>query len=187
MRARERDSRIVRGLLTAMMMITVSFWALPASADPAPADTSTTDASLAGGRLALRTSWSEILSHSVNLGPSEAGDVGVIAQLRTDTAPVLLEQWAAVRGLAVTWDPGDDWADVTGGAAPLGRALGLAIDEFRAPTGTGSTPPPLRHTRRRRRWQLWALSARMAASRPSMSRAVGCPRRNSARPMTPHL
>lgn len=128
--------RIIRGLLTAMMIITVGVWASPASADPAPADTSTTDASLApGADAALRTSWSGILSHSVNLGRSEDSAVGVIAQLRTDAAPRLLEQWAAVRGLAVTWDPGNDWAEVTGGAAPLGRALGVAVDEFRAPDG----------------------------------------------------
>jgi kumamolisin len=83
----------------------------------------------------LQSSWKSVLEHSTDVGPSRATAVSVLVDLRGNQPPNQLEQWAARHRVRVAWSSGDTWAEVTGDAAQLGKALRVHIDDYRGPNG----------------------------------------------------
>jgi kumamolisin len=88
-----------------------------------------------GSTTALSTAGREILSASVDLGPSEAADASVIVALRQARSPQLLYSWAKTRHIRVRWTSPESWAVLSGPARKLAEALTTPIDEFRASDG----------------------------------------------------
>lgn len=79
-----------------------------------------------------------LLAASSDLGPARAERVQVTALLHRQDPPTRLESWARTHGLSVRWRDGDGWAIVEGGPADLGRALGVAVHDYRI--GDGPSP-----------------------------------------------
>lgn len=150
-----RDRRASRRLpLPLVLMGTISIavagplslaWTRSGAA-PAPA------AAVARAAVSSSTStWTTLLDHARDLGASSARTVDVLVRLRADRRPALLIRWAHGNRLATTWLPGERTAVVSGSPQALGRALGVAIDDYQLP-GFGrfyaartlpAVPPPL--------------------------------------------
>ncbi len=79
--------------------------------------------------------WARLLSESTDLGPARIGSIDVLVTLESARRPLLLEAWAAERHLAVSWYAGQQFAVVSGTAAAVGTAFGVAIDSYRSRTG----------------------------------------------------
>lgn len=87
--------------------------------------------------------YASLLAASTNLGPSRAAETQVTAKLATASRPDALIRWAATRGLAVRWQPGTDWAFLTGAANSLGAAFDVPVQDFRAREGRQFYASPL--------------------------------------------
>jgi kumamolisin len=94
-----------------------------------------------GGLLADRSSapvidgpYSRLLAAATDLGPARQ-HVQLTAALHQPSAPVQLTEWAQSQGLSVRWRDGDPWAIVEGQAGAVGEAFGLAVRDYRAPSG----------------------------------------------------
>lgn len=74
--------------------------------------------------------YASLLAASTNLGPSHAGDVRLTVELSADTRPEMLIAWAESHRLAVRWQPGNDWATVTGQAGDISKGFGVPVDDF---------------------------------------------------------
>ena len=96
----------------------------------------------AGSHSALRSgalpvkqlTWSSILRHSTDLGPSRAKSLSILVGLRPGGAATF-RTWSAAHGLR-TSDVTGYGATLTGAATALDSALGVAIREWRSPGGT---------------------------------------------------
>lgn len=75
-----------------------------------------------------------LLAASTDLGPSQA-PVRLTAELRTDTPPAALTDWASGRGLSVHWRTGDRWAVIAGTAPAMAAAFNLTVHDYRGRRG----------------------------------------------------
>lgn len=109
------------------------------SAAPAPKVSGTTLAAPGGqGQLGGNSSssyWTEFLAACKDLGRSHAKHAGVLFDLDPHAAPALLVRWAEAHDLKVQWYVGHSVASLTGTPSRLGAALGVHIDDYRAPNG----------------------------------------------------
>ncbi len=83
-------------------------------------------------------SWANELKAARDLGPSSAGGISLVAQLRSPHSAEMLSQWARRHGLRVG-DRSGRAATITGSAPALQSALHVRIDDFRTPSGVGFT------------------------------------------------
>jgi len=99
------------------------------AADQSPA---AMPANLIGGPFA------RLLAESTDLGPTDAPEVQITAELNRPAEPVRLIDWSADRGLSVRWRAGDPWAIVEGRPRAVADAFGVAVHDYRA--GRGPEP-----------------------------------------------
>lgn len=78
--------------------------------------------------------YAYLLAASTDLGAS-AERVTITAELRNDSEPSALSQWANARDLAVDWSPGRAWATIEGAAASIASALRVSIHDYRSRRG----------------------------------------------------
>jgi len=76
-----------------------------------------------------------LLARSRNLGPSTATSASVVVTLRPPSTTASLQGWATRHLLRLRSYAGGEVAEVSGRPASLGRALGVVIDDYRAPDG----------------------------------------------------
>ena len=76
-----------------------------------------------------------LLAGSTDLGPARTGDAQLTVALRDANRPMMLLAWANDHGLSVRWRAGDDWAFVAGSPRDLGSAFGVAVHDYRTPSG----------------------------------------------------
>jgi len=76
-----------------------------------------------------------LLTASADLGPSQADDAQLTAELVGPARPDDLMGWAGARGLSVRWRPGETWAIVEGSARDVGSAFGVDVHDFRGRRG----------------------------------------------------
>ena len=112
-------ARLLVVAAAAMLMLAAGARALPASDAP----------HLIGGPLG------RLLAGSTDLGPARTGDAQLTVTLRDANRPMMLLAWANNHGLSVRWRAGDDWAFVAGSPRDLGSALGVAVHDYRTPSG----------------------------------------------------
>ena len=79
--------------------------------------------------------WAKLLSLSTDLGPARVGSIDVMVTLGSARRPERLQAWAGRHHLVVTWYAGEQFAVVTGPAASVGSAFGVAIDSYRSRHG----------------------------------------------------
>ncbi len=79
---------------------------------------------------AITGPYASLLADSKNLGPSKETDVQLTVNLAAATRPVVLAGWAEPRGLAVRWQPGDDFAIVVGVAGDVSKAFAAPINDY---------------------------------------------------------
>jgi kumamolisin len=79
--------------------------------------------------------FAALLAASTNLGPSRAGDVQLTVTLRGAARPTTLIDWASAHRLAVRWQPGADFAIVTGAASGIADAFGVPVHDYRGRQG----------------------------------------------------
>jgi len=79
--------------------------------------------------------FASLLAASTNLGPSRASDIQLTVTLRGATRPATLIDWAATHRLGVRWQPGEDFAFVTGAADGIADAFGVPIHDYRGRQG----------------------------------------------------
>lgn len=80
--------------------------------------------------------YAALLSDAVDLGPSHDRSAQLVVELRDAAAPVALTHWADDHALTVTWQPGQRWAVVEGGAQAVGRAFQVDVHDYREQHGT---------------------------------------------------
>src|SRR4051812_19051986 len=66
--------------------------------------------------LSIGGPYARLLAASTDLGPSRRAHTQLTVALHDSTQPKSLVQWARKQGLAVRWQPGQDWAIVEGTA-----------------------------------------------------------------------
>lgn len=74
--------------------------------------------------------YASLLAASTNLGPSRATDVQLTVELAAPTRPEVLSGWAESRRLAVRWQPGDDFAIVSGPAGDISQGFEVPVDDY---------------------------------------------------------
>lgn len=79
--------------------------------------------------------YASLLAASADLGPSRAADAQLTVTLPMASRPTGLIDWAQARGLAVRWQPGTEWAIVTGSADGVSQAFNVPINDFRGRRG----------------------------------------------------
>ncbi|MCV7176451.1 S53 family peptidase [Mycolicibacterium sphagni] len=79
--------------------------------------------------------FASLLAASTNLGPSRAGDVQLTVTLRGAGRPATLIDWARTHRLAVRWQPGENFAFVTGSADGIADAFGVPVHDYRGRQG----------------------------------------------------
>lgn len=84
----------------------------------------------ARGGVVITGPYASLLAASTDLGPSTAGDVQLTVELRTAAHPGALVGWADSRGLAVRWQPGEDFAIVSGPAGDISVAFEVPVDDY---------------------------------------------------------
>ena len=119
--------------------------------------------------------YAALLSSSTDLGPARSGDVRLTAALRPGATPDRLSGWAARHDLSVAWRSGDPWAIVTGAPAPMARAFGLDIHDYRGRHGNIFYASP----------QQPAVPAAVRAEVAELGRILGYTPHREARPQLP--
>jgi len=111
--------RLMRqGILLAAVLLTVATASVPSLLPTAR------------GGTVITGPYASLLAASSNLGPSQAGDAQLTVQLSADNRPAALIGWAEARRLAVRWQPGAEWAIVTGEAGDLAKAFEVPVNDF---------------------------------------------------------
>jgi kumamolisin len=84
---------------------------------------------------AISGPYEYLLASSTDLGPSHRADTQVTAALQQSQRPGALFGWATDNGLAVRWQPGEDWAVVEGAAEKVATAFGVEVHDYRGMRG----------------------------------------------------
>lgn len=79
--------------------------------------------------------YASLLGASKNLGPSHADDAQITVKLPGTARPDGLMKWAGNQSLSVRWNPGSDWAVVTGPAQHVAEAFDAPIHDFQGRQG----------------------------------------------------
>ncbi|NTY60831.1 S8 family serine peptidase [Mycolicibacterium sphagni] len=79
--------------------------------------------------------FAALLAASTNLGPSRANDAQLTVTLRGSARPAALIDWATAHRLAVRWQPGENFAFVTGAADGIADAFGVPVHDYRGAHG----------------------------------------------------
>lgn len=79
--------------------------------------------------------YAALLASSADLGPSHRAHTQLTVALRDSVRPVQLMEWAAGGGLAVRWQPGEDWAIVEGDAPAVADAFDVSVHDYRGMQG----------------------------------------------------
>ena len=82
--------------------------------------------------------YGRLLADSADLGAARAGQVRVMAAMRSRDRPVQLRAWAGENGLSVRWRGGQDWAVIEGDPGAVGQAFGVAVRDYRIRDGADS-------------------------------------------------
>jgi kumamolisin len=90
---------------------------------------------IAQGASVITGPYASLLAASTNLGPSRASDVQLTVALSRAARPTALIDWARSHRLAVRWQPGQDFAFVTGAAAGIADAFKVPIRDYRGRQG----------------------------------------------------
>jgi kumamolisin len=90
--------------------------------------------------------FGRLLASATDLGPARNGPVQLTAALRDASDPKTLRGWAKDHGLSVRWRAGDDWAFLAGTPRDLGGAFGVAVHNFRSPSGQVFYASPVQPT-----------------------------------------
>lgn len=83
----------------------------------------------------IRGPFARLLAASADLGVARSGKVQVTAALEDSSPPRGLVEWARDHDLAVRWRPGEDWAYLQGAPDKVGKALGVAVHNYRSRGG----------------------------------------------------
>jgi kumamolisin len=84
---------------------------------------------------AISGPYAYLLASSTDLGPSHRADAQVTAALQKSQRPEALFGWATDNGLAVRWQPGQDWAIVEGAAEKVASAFGVEVHDYQGMRG----------------------------------------------------
>ncbi|MCW1959917.1 MAG: S53 family peptidase [Mycobacterium sp.] len=79
--------------------------------------------------------YARLLAAAVDLGEAHRQPVQLTAALHSRERPVRLIEWAEAQGLSVRWRDGDPWAIVEGQAHAVARGFGVAVRDYRTPSG----------------------------------------------------
>jgi kumamolisin len=79
--------------------------------------------------------YARLLASSADLGPSRLDRAQLTVGLRNSIRPEPLITWAAGEGLAVRWQPGEEWAIVDGAPGDVARAFDVPVHDFRGMQG----------------------------------------------------
>ncbi|BBY66008.1 S53 family peptidase [Mycolicibacterium helvum] len=90
---------------------------------------------LAHGAPVISGPFASLLAASTNLGPSRASDAQLTVTLRGSVRPTALIDWADAHRLGVRWQPGEDFAVVTGAADDIADAFGVPVQDYRGRQG----------------------------------------------------
>lgn len=90
---------------------------------------------IAQGASDITGPYASLLTASTNLGPSRASDVQLTVALSRAARPTTLIDWAQTHRLAVQWQPGQDFAFVSGAAEGVADAFGVPIRDYRGRQG----------------------------------------------------
>ena len=119
-----RSARLLAGWLTVSMAAAVS---LLVSAQHPP--------STLGRSTPIAGPYALLLASSTDLGPSRLERAQLTVALHGRTRPEPLVQWAANEGLAVRWQPNEDWAIVEGAPPDLAKAFDVSVHDYRGVQG----------------------------------------------------
>jgi kumamolisin len=76
-----------------------------------------------------------LLDASTDLGPARIKQIAIAAALHRSDRPQTLIGWATNRRLTVDWEPGADWAYITGAPADVAGALNVTVHDYRSRSG----------------------------------------------------
>ncbi len=79
--------------------------------------------------------YAALLDQSTDLGPADRSHVQITAALRADARPDRLLGWARDNGLAVRWQPSEEWAYLEGPATAVSRAFDVDVHDYRGRLG----------------------------------------------------
>ncbi len=79
--------------------------------------------------------YASLLGESTDLGPAANSHVQLTAALHSDSRPERLLSWAGEHGLAVRWQPAEEWAYVEGPASAVAHAFGVEVHDYRGRRG----------------------------------------------------
>lgn len=120
---RRLSARLLAGWLTVTMAVAVS-GVVSAHLHATPSTPQTI-----GGPYAL------LLASSTDLGPSRLDTAQLTVALHQATPPEPLMRWAEREGLAVRWQPGQDWAIVEGAPPAVAEAFDVSVHDYRGMKG----------------------------------------------------
>lgn len=80
--------------------------------------------------------WEVLIARSRDLGPSRVSSASITVTLASPKYLDAIATWSANNDLHLSPYPGQRAAELSGPPSRLGRALGVRIDDFRAPGGT---------------------------------------------------
>ncbi|WP_319431976.1 S53 family peptidase [Mycobacterium sp. RTGN5] len=90
---------------------------------------------IAQGGSVITGPYASLLAASTNLGPSHASDVQLTVALSRAARPSTLMDWAETHHLAVRWQPGTNFAFVTGAAEGIAAAFDVPVRDYRGRQG----------------------------------------------------
>ena len=79
--------------------------------------------------------YANLLASSTDLGPSRLDRAQLTVGLRGSARPDPLLQWAQGKGLAVRWQPGEEWAIVEGAPPNVAEAFDVPVHDYRGMQG----------------------------------------------------
>ncbi|BBY61733.1 S53 family peptidase [Mycolicibacterium sarraceniae] len=79
--------------------------------------------------------FASLLAASTNLGPSRATEAQLTVTLNGPARPATLIDWASAHRLAVRWQPGENFAFVTGAADGIADAFGVPVRDYQGRQG----------------------------------------------------
>ena len=79
--------------------------------------------------------YARLLTAAAELGPAQEERVQITAALSRPAEPVRLDGWSSHHGLAVRWQPGEDWAVIEGPPAKVAAAFDVEVNDYRIHRG----------------------------------------------------
>lgn len=92
------------------------------------------------------SAWTELVASSTAIGPARVHTLSVLIDLRAARRPSAILAWAGRHHLTGHWSKGSSWVSLAGTPAVISRAFGVAVLDYRSPSGKVfvATPRPAR-------------------------------------------